>query len=117
MSVTTQVARYMGQITMTKAFAGNYTATAVDYQVLRSDYIIGVTNTGSARTITMPASGMEVGQMFIIKDESAGAASHNITVIGNAGNIISNTSAASYTISTNGGSVRLYWNGSAFGVV
>ena len=112
MSVTTQVARYIGQITMTKAFAGNYTATATNYQVLRSDYIIGVTNTGSARTITMPASGMEVGQVFIVKDESAGAFSNNITINGNGNNIVASTSAATYVISTNGGSATLYWDGS-----
>lgn len=113
MSVTTQVARYLGQITLTKAFGTNYTASAGDYTVLRSDCIIGITSTAAARTVTMPASGMEIGQMWIIKDESGACATNNITVSGNGANI---DGSASYVININYGSISLYWDGSAFNV-
>lgn len=114
MSVTTQVARYMGQIMYCKAFGTNYTATATSYTVLRSDCIIGVTSTAAPRTITMPASGMEIGQQWRIKDESGGAATNNITVSGNGANI---DGAANTTININYGSIDIYWNGTAFFIV
>jgi hypothetical protein len=88
-----------------------YTATAVSYQVLTTDSIIGVTDTSSARTITMPNSGMASGQSWIIKDESGAAATHNITISGNGVNI---DGASTSVIANNYGAIELYWNGSQF---
>jgi hypothetical protein len=110
-TITSQVARYMGQMVFAKAFGTNYTPTATSYQVLRSDCIIAVTSTASARTITMPAAGMEIGQVWTVKDESGGALVNNITISGNGVNI---DGAATKVISTNYGFVNLYWNGSQF---
>jgi hypothetical protein len=91
-----------------------YTATPISYQVLNSDAIIGVTSTAAARTITMPASSLVTGQVWTIKDESGGASVNNITVSGNGKNI---DDAATYPISTNYGSVSLYYNGTQFYLV
>jgi len=90
---------------------GPYTATPASYQVLATDYTIGVTSTAAARTITMPNSGIAQGQSWVIKDESGGAATNNITISGNGFNI---DGAATFVISTNYGSVDIYWNGSAY---
>lgn len=92
-------------------FDQNYTATPISYQVLVTDYIVGVTSTAAARTITMPNTGMTVGQSWTIKDESGAAVVNNITVSGNGANI---DGAASYPINTNYGSITLYWNGTNF---
>lgn len=91
-----------------------YVATAISYQVLNTDAIIGVTSTAAARTITMPASSLVTGQRWTIKDESGAASGFNITVAGNGKNI---DGAANYVISTNYGSVDLYYSGSNFFVI
>jgi hypothetical protein len=90
-----------------------YTATAISYQVLGTDAIIGVTSTAAARTITMPLA-PTVGQIWTIKDESGGAAAFNITVAGNGWLI---DGAATFLINTNYGSVDLYFSGLGFFIV
>lgn len=51
------------------------------YSVLRSDYYIGVTNLSYALTIGLPRpKDVGIGKTFMIKDESAGAATTTITV-------------------------------------
>lgn len=92
-----------------------YTATAVSYQVLITDRIIGVTSNAAARTITMPNSGMIAGQYWTIKDEAGTAqSSNNITISGNGANI---DGSSTYVININYGSVTIYWNGSNFFVI
>lgn len=113
-TTTTQTARKIGPLVNVGAFAGNYVQTAISYQVLRSDYIIGVTNTAAARTITTPASGATTGQMWVIKDESGGAAAFPIIVAAGTGTI---DGAASITIPSNYGSVTVYFNGTNYFVV
>jgi hypothetical protein len=55
-----------------------YVATAVSYLALVTDYIIGVTNTAAARTISLPpAATAGAGRMYIIKDESGTASATN----------------------------------------
>jgi hypothetical protein len=88
-----------------------YVGTAISYQVLNTDAIIGVTSTAAVRTITMPASSLVTGQRWTVKDESGGAAANNIIVSGNGKNI---DAAASYSITTNYGAVDLYYNGTQF---
>lgn len=92
----------------------SYTATPISYQVLGTDAIIGVTSTASARTITMPNTNLVTGQVWTIKDESLAAATNNITISGNGTNILASTSASTYVINTNGGSVDIYYNGLNF---
>jgi hypothetical protein len=100
-----------GDIAADYRWINNYTQTAISYQVLGTDVIIGVSNTAAPRTITMPNTGIVTGQRWTIKDESGGAAGNNITVNGN-GYLIDG--AATFPISTNYGSMDLYYNGSAF---
>lgn len=89
----------------------NYTQTAISYQVLGTDAIVGVTDTSAARTMTMPIVGTQAGQIWTIKDESGAASVNNITIDGNGYNI---DGAATYPISTDYGSVEIYFSGSAF---
>jgi len=110
-SVTTQ----NGQVFKVGAPAYKYVSTAISYAVLSTDAIIGVTDNSSARTITMPNSGMAIGQRWSVKDQAGTAASaNNITISGNGANI---DGAATYVINTNFGSVDLYWNGSNFFII
>src|SRR5687767_3600343 len=61
------------------------TATAASYTALTSDYIIAVTSTAAPRTITLPAAATVAdGKVYVIIDESGGAAINNITIDANA---------------------------------
>jgi len=87
--------------------------TATNYTVLATDYYIGVTNTSSARIITLPASAASGnGKVVIIKDESGGAGGNNITVAGNGTDQIDG--ASSKTINSNYGSLRLICSGTGW---
>lgn len=55
------------------------TATAVSANTA-GEIIIGVTSTAAARTVTLDSSDVVNGQIIIIKDESGGAGTNNITV-------------------------------------
>lgn len=91
------------------SLAHTRTTTATSYTTVTGDYIIGVTSTAAARTITLltPGSGT---QCWIIKDESGGAATNNITIQGQSGKTIDG--AASIVINTNYGVARIYYDGS-----
>jgi hypothetical protein len=104
-----------GQLGVTNGELQHYTATAISYQVLITDDIIGVTSNAAARTITMPNSGMFAGQQWTIKDEAGTAqSSNNITISGNGANI---DGASTFVINTNYGAATLYWNGTNFFVI
>jgi len=83
------------------------TAVSMNAQLLSSMYI-GVTDTSAPRTITLPNNGNS-GQIYIIKDESGGAGSNNITVTSTGSATIDG--AASVTINTNYGVVRVISGG------
>jgi hypothetical protein len=89
------------------------TATATSYNVLSTDYLIAVTSTASARTITLPAaSATNAGQVYYVKDESGGAGTNNITVnVSGGGNI---DGASSIAIDQNYGLLMFYSSGSAW---
>ena len=55
------------------------TAVAADYTTA-GDTIIGVTDTSAARTITLATADCVEGRTVIVKDESGGAGTNNITV-------------------------------------
>ena len=71
--------------------------------------VIGVDNTSAARTITLGRGLIKRGRFIDIKDESGGAAANNITVATEGSETIDG--AATATISTNYGVVRLYSDG------
>ncbi len=93
------------------------TAVAANYTALPTDSTIAVTDTSSARTITLPAANAVAASassafQLTIKDESGGAATHNITVSAVGSDTIDG--AKSRTVSTNYGAISLYSNGSGW---
>ena len=86
-------------------------ATATDLTVTSTHYLIGVTSTAAARTITMPsAATVGAGKTYIIKDESGGAATNNISIA----SVSSQTfdgAASPLVINTNYGTKTLYSDG------
>jgi hypothetical protein len=98
-----------GVTTMSGGTSVNRTPTAISYTALLSDCIIGVTDTSSARTVTLPTSA-PAGMIMEIKDESGAAATNNITVQRGGSDTIDG--ATSITITANYGIARLYSNGS-----
>ena len=85
---------------------------AVSANVLVSQIIVAVTDTSATRTITLPSSGLNDAQMFIIKDASGAAATNNITVTVNGG-VKTIDGLTSQTISSNYGSMSVYYDETA----
>lgn len=95
-------------ITFSEGIALKRTPTAVDYTTADED-IIGVTNTAAPRTITLASADCVPGKIFIIKDESGGAGTNNITIDTQGGKTIDG--ALSVSITVDFGSVRIYSDG------
>ncbi len=90
------------------------TEVATNYKATRYDVIVAVTDTSSARTITLPLASSVGGsatnaKVLTIKDRSGGAATHNITVTRT--NIDTIDGATYRIISGNYGAVTFYSNG------
>jgi hypothetical protein len=64
--------------------------------------------------VTLPAPSAVPGHTYIVKDESGGAATHNITVKAASGNIDGTLGSTGVAISTNYGVMRLYSNGTNY---
>lgn len=108
-TLTRQYALRTGSVYLNGGQRHKYTATAGDLVVAAGDYIIGVTSTAAARTITLPDPAVVgAGKTYRVKDESGGAAANNITIQGAAGNV---DGAANVVINTNYGSKDFYTNG------
>jgi hypothetical protein len=88
------------------------TAVAADYAVTDSDYYIGVTNTAAPRRITLPPTSGRTGRVYIIKDESGGAAAHPISVRAGSGGTIDG--AAALTINTSHGVLHVISTGTSW---
>jgi hypothetical protein len=89
------------------------TVQTANYTALTSDNIIVVNkSTGSATTITLPASPTS-GEIKIVKDGKGDAQTNNITIAGNGKNI---DGTASRTINVNYGSYCLVYNGTQWNV-
>jgi len=71
--------------------------------------LIGVTDTSAARTVTLDTDDVIDGKTIIIKDESGGAATNNITIATEASETIDGASTA--TISTDYGYIKVYSDG------
>jgi len=84
---------------------------AGDITVGPGDFYLGVTDTTSARTVTLPTN-LTRDRVFIIKDESGAAATHNISVTVNGVKTIDG--ATTKTISTNYGSMQVIYNGTNY---
>lgn len=86
------------------------TASALDYNVLTTDYYIGITDTAAPRTVNLPAAATAgEGKVYIIKDESGAASVNNITIDPDGAETIDG--AATFAISTNYGSVTIICSG------
>ena len=88
--------------------------TAVSYTILLTDvgfgWVIGVTSTAAARTITLPlANSVPAGWQTTVKDESGGALTNNITIARSNTDTIDG--ATSVAIALNYGSRTLYSDG------
>jgi len=103
-----------GLTSLAGALLLNRTATAISYTVLTSDCIIGVTSTAAPRDITLPAAASHGRKIFIVKDESGGAAANNITVKAVSGTLDGVAAATGVAISTNYGYSRWYSNGTNY---
>ena len=86
---------------------GGRTATAVSASS-NGEFIIGVTDTSTTRTITIRTVDILNGRPIIVKDETGGAAAQNITIATENSETIDGS--ATQTISTNYGVVRMYSN-------
>lgn len=89
----------------------NRTTTATDYSVQLTDYYVGVTNTSAPRTITLP-NNATAGQTFVIKDESGGATTNNITIVVSGGANIDGSS--SKILNSNYQAVNLIFTGTQY---
>jgi len=83
------------------------------YQILDSDYYIGCDGSGIVLTLP-PGTGVLIGKVFIIKDESGLAATNHITVNGS-GDLIDGNS--SLTIVVNYLALGLLWTGTKWSII
>lgn len=91
-----------------------YVGVSNNYSVLATDTIVGVTSTASTYTMTLPNTGLFTGKYWVIKDESGGCSTNNITISGNGANI---DGSSTYVMKANYESVTIYYNGSNFFVI
>ncbi len=85
--------------------------SASNYSTGPQDYMICYTSiTSGGNTVTLGSSQVEDGRIIIVKDESGNAGTDNITVATQGSETIDG--AATVTINTNYGVVRLYSDGS-----
>lgn len=85
------------------------TAVKADYVLTDGDYYVGVTDTSAARAVTLPSATDRSGRVYVIKDESGGAAAHAVMVRAHAGEKIDG--AGSLKISTAYGHLRVISDG------
>lgn len=85
------------------------TATATDYTTADDDLLIAVTDTSSARTVTLLSATVSTTRIVIIKDESGAAGTNNITIATEGSETIDG--ASTLVISSNYGVARLYSDG------
>lgn len=106
-----------GGTVFVNALAINRLAKAISYEITSTDATyLGVTSTTAAREIKLPLiSEIEAERLYLVKDESIGAASHFITLKPSGENKIDK--ASSLVINTNGGAVWVYNTGTEWSVI
>lgn len=82
------------------------TVTAATNYNTTSEVIIGINDTSVARTVTVDSADISEGRIFIIKDESGGAGTNNITIATGGAETIDG--AANIKITANYGVARVY---------
>jgi hypothetical protein len=99
-----------GLINMKSGFIWKREATAVSVTVDDQTSILGVTSTAAARTVTLPSAESIDGRVFVVKDESGGAGTNNITVATEGSENIDG--ASTFVINSDYGSAWFYSDGS-----
>lgn len=79
------------------------------YAILATDYIVAYTSLTAARTATLPTAVGATGRSYILKDETGGAATNNITLATTSSQTIDG--ASTKVISANYGVLRVYSSG------
>ena len=99
----------LSDLLTTKGIAANYTSKTENYTTTGDDVIVGVDTSGGAVTITLGSATVTAGRIVIIKDVGGSANTNNITIATEGSETIDG--AASTSISTNHGVVRLFSDG------
>lgn len=91
----------------------NYTSTATSpYVVTATDDFIGVDCSGGAIQVNLPDA-PTTGRIFVIKDFTGSAATHNITVT-TVGGVVTIDGATTYVMNTNFQSVQVLFDGTRY---
>ena len=98
-TVLSQTALFSGAVTGSSAGVGlklKYTSiTTTPFTPALSEYVLGVTTTSTAITISLPAPGAgDVGRVLLIKDVSNNASVNNITITPNGSDTIDGVNAS-----------------------
>lgn len=102
-----------GTATFNGGLVAARTTTATAYAIKTTDWLVAVTDTTAPRTVTLPdVTTVPAGKLYTIVDESGGAAAQNITVATTSAQTISG--AATATINTNYGVLRIYGTGASW---
>ena len=99
------------KLTVDGSFQVKRVASAVTISTV-DEVIIGITDTSASRTINLQPADAFSGRIFILKDESGAAGTNNIIVNAASGTTIDG--AASTSINTNYGAMRVYSDGTNF---
>lgn len=98
-------------LTVGGTFALKRIASSSDVQTSENTTIVGITDTTTTRTVTIDSDDIaNPDQIFLVKDESGGAATNNITIATEGAETIDG--AASISITVDYGVARLYTDGS-----
>jgi hypothetical protein len=88
----------------------NRVTTVTNYNIEKSNYIIGVDSTSNSVTVTLPdASTLSSGHAFIVKDEGGAAFTNNITISASGSQKINDSNTAVLQVPYS--SIQLYCNG------
>jgi hypothetical protein len=88
----------------------NRVLTTNDYDVLKSNYIIGVDTNSNTVVVNMPdANTLSDGQSFVVKDEGGNAFNNNITIVASGSQTIDGSN--SIVLDVPYSSIQLYCNG------
>lgn len=97
---------------VTEGISLPHVTTSSDYTAdAENDLIVGVDDTSSTRTVTLP-SDVDEGQVFVVVDESNSASTNGIDLATEGSENIDGSSSVTGAISSDSGQVRVYFDGS-----